>query len=338
VAALRPAAQTPARERVLGFLLACQGWFRCRLTDFVVAEKLIGEGLDLLSGPDVERERAFAHFALGFLYTWMARFKDAWIQLTTSLSQSQQAGDAWSAAWAEEVLAEIAFESGQTGLNEAPFLNTLANFEKVGELRGSSRALNYLSNITLNQGKFNIARAYMERMLGIMERIGDVWGAAGSYTKMGELAMASGDCGQAWQLFRRSLVMFQRTGDQRRTAITMRQLGEAAYAFGREDEAREHFRQALELASRLQSEAVAQDILTGVADVMLQGEQKERAVELLLLILSQPVTDQMTSLRATQLMEKARELVPEAQIQRAQAAVGQRGLWETIENILSAGF
>jgi len=334
---LQEAADGPARAHIFGFVLACQGWFCCRLSNFDEAETLLLKGLSLLNGAGVERERAFAHFALGFLYVWMTRFQEAQLHLTTSLSQSEAVNDLWGAAWARELLAEIAFESGQSGNNDEPFLKTLSLFEKIGDMRGSSRALNYLGNISVTRGQYAPARVFFERMLAMAEKVGDVWGAAGSYSKLGMLAMANGEPGQAWRLYHRSLLMFQRMGDQRRSAYTMRELGEAAHAFGRQKEAVEQFGHALEIASRLRSEALAQDILLGIAAVLLQGTQKTRAVELVCLVLARPVGDQITSSRANQLMANARTITSAVELEQGMQAASARTLWDAVDQYLQEG-
>lgn len=334
---LQQGAESPARNRALGFVLVCQGWFNCRLTNFELADALLCKGVELLNSSGVELERVFAHFALGFLYSWMGRYNDAWLHLTTSLSQSEAINDMWGIAWAREVLAEISYESGKTGADEEPFLKTLSMFEKIGDLRGSSRALNYLGNISMLKGQHQAARVYFERMLAMSEKVGDVWGSAGGYSKLGMMAMANGDAGQAWRLYHRSLVMFQRMGDLRRSAYTMRELSEAAFAFGRLKEAKDQFEQALEIVSRLRNEALAQDILVGIASVQLQGEEKARAAEALFLVLARPAVDLQTTNRANQIMENARAVIPADEIEKARKSAFGRTLWDAVDQYLQEG-
>lgn len=334
---LEQAAQSPERDRVLGIVLSCQGWFNCRLINFNLAEGLLVKGIGMLNGQGVERERAFAHFALGFLYSWMARYQEGWLHLTTSLTQSEAINDLWGMAWAREVLAEISYESGRAGADEGPFVKTLSMFEKIGELRGSSRALNYLGNISMSQGQQQAARAYFERMLATSEKVGDVWGAAGGYSKLALMAMANGDAGQAWRLYHRSLVMFQRMGDLRRSAYTMRELSEAAFAFGRVKEAKEQLEEALEIVSRLRSEALAQDILLGIAAVQLQGAQRVRAAESLFVVLTGPTADLSTTSRANQLMAKVHELLPASEIEQARRTASSLTLWDAVTQYKQEG-
>jgi len=125
-------------RRTLAFLLACQGWFNCRLTRFDQAVEQIQHSLKISDDVDASFERTFAHFALGFLYVWMGRFKESRLHLVTSLRLAEQSSDLWSAVWARELLTEIAFESGESGNRPEPFLEVLASFERVETCGGSA--------------------------------------------------------------------------------------------------------------------------------------------------------------------------------------------------------
>lgn len=347
--------QNGMNNETLGYLLASQGWFCIRLTRFQQAEELLKQSLLVLSETEGYGRRSFAHFTLGFLYTWMNRFPEALLQLTTCLSGAERIGDAWSVAWARELLAEIAFESGQTGYQDEPFLQTLALFERIGEQRGSSRALNYLGNLALAQGRLNDARIYFEKLLATSEKLGDVWGAAGGYNKLGQLATARGDHEQAWRNHQRNLSMLQKIGDQRRTGIALRELGEVACALGKYDEARNFFHQALEIASRTQNTAVSQDILTGIAAMLVQqtghdcfimpdelsieglpGNPKIiHAIELLVVVLDEPSGDQTTTRRARSMLETALAGLPAGTFERIRQQMRPRTTWDIVNAILN---
>jgi DNA-binding SARP family transcriptional activator/predicted ATPase len=317
-------------QRVLATLSAGLGWFCCRLSRFQESGELLQRSLRILEEQDLHFVRIFAHFALGFQSTWMSRFDEAWLHLSTCLSLSEQVGDRWGLAWSRQILAEIAFESGKTGFNEKPFLETLALFEPAGELRGSSRALNYLGNIALAQERYADAQAYFEKLLANMEKVGDVWGQAGGYSKLGQLASARGAYEQAWSFQQRSLGMLQKMGDQRRTAYTMGQLGEVAAALSKPLEAAAYFRQALEIAVEAHSTPLAQNILTGVASAMFRRAQKEAAVDLLALVIAEPIGDKLTASRAARLWESM-------QAARGSAQPTPRTLWQAVDDLLRDG-
>lgn len=333
------AALSPEKLRAFGYLTACYGWFCCRRSDFERAEKLLCESLQILPKEDTNQERIHVHFAIGFLYTWMGRFQEALLHLTTGRTLAESMGYAWGISWCAEALAEIAFESGQSGFSEEPFLQTLAQFEKMGDLRGSSRALNYLGNIALANGRYSEARAYFEKLLSMVEKVNDVWGAAGGYSKLGQIASIQKEYELAWRLHHSSLEMLQKMGDQRRSAFALRALGEAAFALGRTAEARENFGQALEIAARLRIAFIAQDSLTGMSAVLLQGEPpaQEQAAMLLGLVLAEPISDQLIANRAAQLLESVRAALPPAAFEAALQSAQSRTIWEVVDGLLRQG-
>lgn len=216
-------------------------------------------------------------------------------------------------------------------------METLTLFERAGESRGSSRALNYLGNIAMGQGRYVDARSYFEKLLAIAEKLGDIWGAAGGYSKLGQLAAARGEYEQAWRLHQRSLAMLLKTGDLRRTAYAMRELGEVAAALDNRMEAARFFQRALEIAARTQNTSLVQDILTGIAGVQFQGTEKERAVELLSVVLQTPIGDKLTANRASRLWEDMKAGMPAQQFEWARANSRWRSIQEAVDHIFLEG-
>jgi predicted ATPase len=319
---------------LLAFLLAVQGWFACRLTHFEQSQDVLVRSLQLFQGRESGTERTFAHFALGFLSVWMGDFKQAYTHLSVSLSLAEKTGDVWSAAWAREILAEMAFESGQEGIDEKIFLQLLGLFDQIGEQRGKSRALNYLGNIAMAEERYADAHHYFEAMLTSMERFGDIWGAAGGYNKLGQLAVATGKYEQAWALFHRGIDLIQKTGDQRRTAYLLGALGEVASALDKKDEAKKFFSKAFIIVDRMRNLSLAQDILTCAAAAFRHFNQQERSAELLGLVVANQVGDRLTADRAVRLIQ-------DITISSSPAlTVDQENLqpiWDAVENFLQEG-
>ncbi len=332
-----------SNKKTLAFLLAAQGWFSCRLTRFPQAETSLLRALHLSEDGEPTFSRAFTHFAIGFLYTWMSRFPEALLHLTTCLSSTERVEGGWGKAWACEMLAEIAFESGQTGLREEPFQNALALFEQLGEQRGCGRALNYLGSIYLAQGRFLEARDCFERLLKKVEKLGDVWGAAGGYSKLGWLAVSSGSNEQAWRLYQHSLALFEKTGDQRRAALTMRELGEVAAALGKQAEMEDYFHRALEIAKRARTIQLAQEILLGITVVLLQKTDAadaehpapdEQAASHLKTALANMQGDQLTALRTHQIIAHLHTRFPANPFEADGKPEPEQALWEAVDFFL----
>jgi predicted ATPase/DNA-binding SARP family transcriptional activator len=333
ITALRAGQPDDQARRALAYLLACQGWFSCRLSNYALAQQSLEQSLACFHNDAPSTERAFAQFALGFLKVWLGQFQEAWMHLSTCLMLSESGGDEWSAAWAREVLAEVAYESGQSGGNNAPFLANLAIFERLGDKRGSSRVLNYLGIIAMLAERYTEAQGYFERLLASVEKLGDVWGEAGGYNKLGQLAAAQGDNSQAWRYLQRALLLLQKTGDQRRIAYLQAELGEICAVSGREQEAEDYFAHALTLAQRTQNTALVQHVFTCRAASLLRCQQVAAASVLLHLVASIPAADQATSRRVAALMQ---QITAEDNQSAPPSSIGGAGekLWHEARRIL----
>jgi tetratricopeptide (TPR) repeat protein len=300
------------------------------LNRFEQANIHILRSLALLGGEPPCYERVFAHFALGFLQIWQARYPEAWGNLTTCISLADQMKDRWSAAWARQGLTEIAYESGQLGQNITPFLENLAHFEQIGDKRGCSRVLNYLSIAAMAQEQYAQAQEYLERLIEIEEKIGDIWGTAGGYSKLGQLAAARGDIAQAVRYYKQGLGLLQKTGDQRRIAYLLADLGEMFAITGDSGEANVNFHQALIIACNSQNLSLAQHILACRASACLALHQTAQAADLLDLAAAFPLVDRGISRRVARLASA----LPVFALNRPKTNGVAGDLWKAIEDAL----
>ena len=116
----------------------------------------------------------------------------------------------------------------------------------------------------------------------------------------------------------------------------LRHLGFVACAGGkaRLDEASRYFYQALELARKLQSVPVALDILVGLAILLAQTDEEQRAAELLTLVLHHPASEQETKDRATRLRAERTAELPAVIVASAQARPQALDLWKSVDQLL----
>jgi hypothetical protein len=79
-------------------------------------------------------------------------------------------------------------------------------------------------------------------------------------------------------------------------------LGYAAYALGEREAAQRHFREALKIAVEIETLPVALDALVGLATLLHTGEQKERALELLIFVRQHSASSYETKGKAERLI------------------------------------
>lgn len=285
------------------------GLFYCRLTQFERARDLLEESRRMLTDLQAEGEKVLLYLGLAFLNLWLSQFDEAWQNLEACQEIAAAHGNLWGKAWAQELQAEIAFESSQTGMSETPFLGTLAMFKQNGDLRGQARAQNFLGNIAIVQNRCEAAREFFEHMLSNLEQIGDVWGIAAGYNKLGQLMCVQGNYRQAQQFFERGLHLLEKSGDRRRIALANRDLGETLMAQGDAVRGKHHLRLALQICREVGSIPLALDVLTGWIVIFMKGGEYKRAFDLAHCVLSTPGGDRLTRHRAKSLVERAEEQV-----------------------------
>lgn len=105
------------------------------------------------------------------------------------------------------------------------------------------------------------------------------------------------------------------------------------------DTARRHWRTAIEIASRVQDRPhllVTLDALMGLANLMAQAGDAERAVEILALVHGAARIDHYTTTRAERLLANLEDRLPPARFAAAQARSQALELGATMAEILAA--
>lgn len=115
-------------------------------------------------------------------------------------------------------------------------------------------------------------------------------------------------------------------------AEVLQHLGQVLVASGeqRHEEAIQRFQQALELATAYQMAPIALDVCVGVAQLLAQAEDVERAFELLALAEQHEASTFETKEKAQQLLA---ELVGRVPPEMDQGQVQE--LWDTVQNLLA---
>ncbi len=202
--------------------------------------------------------------------------------LQESLVMKQALGSKIRIAECQEVLGEIAYAQGQFAEAEARFQQELAILRDQGYRERLSWGLSRLGAAILAQERLSEAAGLLAEALAIAEGCGDPRGISRARTQLGYLA-----------------------------------LKQAAL-----DTARRHWRRALDVAWRVQERSqllVTLDALIGLATVMGQAGDAERAVELLALVRSAARIDRRTESKAEQLLAELEARLSPASFAAAQA-------------------
>ncbi|MCK6629529.1 MAG: hypothetical protein L6R45_30680 [Anaerolineae bacterium] len=129
-----------------------------------------------------------------------------------------------------------------------------------------------------------------------------------------------------------SFKIFEETGERRFAALSLAYLGYVTYASGDYQAARPQLYSALKLAYEAQAKAISLAALTGIAALLTQEDRPERALELLILVLCHPASEQATKDRAERLRRELKAQLPPAIARAAE----QRGCAEKLEKVVAA--
>ena len=115
--------------------------------------------------------------------------------------------------------------------------------------------------------------------------------------------MRLGELAESRQLHDESLLLKQELGNRRSISISLINLGEVTTLLGDLDAARRAFHEALRLTMDIQAVPLTLDALVGLADLLAQDGQQDRAIHLLRLAVHHPAGGSETQAKAAQQLE-----------------------------------
>jgi predicted ATPase/DNA-binding SARP family transcriptional activator len=209
-------------------------------------------------------------------------------------------------------------------------------FNKVGAVH-ASRAQLCLGLAHHLQKEYDVAgQLYLQALEGF-KAANNRLEPARCLNGLGWLAYDQGKLQQAEQFQRASLALLQETEPEPAlVAATLRYLGQVMVAAGkhRHAEAGYHFREALELATEHRLTPIALDVCVGVAQLLVQREEKARAVKLLTRVAHHEAGTFAARETARQRLAELGDQLPLAEVQAAQAQEETLELWASVRTYL----
>jgi tetratricopeptide (TPR) repeat protein len=179
-----------------------------------------------------------------------------------------------------------------------------------------------LGEIAYAQGQFAEAEARFRQQIVIHRDLGYPELLSWSISRLGAAVLAPERLGDAATLLAEALAIAQGCGDGRGISYAHTQLGYLALKQGALERARRHRRTAADMAWRVQDRPhllVTLDALIGLATLMAQAGDVERAVEVLALVRGAARIDRRTENTAEQLIAELEDRLSAARFAAAQA-------------------
>jgi tetratricopeptide (TPR) repeat protein len=297
-------------------------------------EPLYSEGLAIFKELGDRRGSAHALTGLGWVATEQGDYRVAQQLLRESLAIFRELGDQGGTIKSLIALGYVTWVLGEYETAEQLHQESLALCRDTGNQAGIAHSLEYLAQVFLGLAEYEKARQLYQESLAIHREIGNVWGVVGVLADLGEAAVAMGEYEEAARLAQQSLALHKKLDDRLGMAWSLRVLGDAACGLGDLEGARKYFCQALETAMTVRWISVILLALVGVGALLAAEGEKERALELLALILRHPLGWRWTKDRAAPLVTELEAELPPDVVAAAQERGRARDLEVSVAELL----
>lgn len=306
----RPRGDAQAPQRLLGKLLAREGWFLFHQGERERAQALMERSLATLCALGAARDQIFTLNYLAAILYHGGDFARASHLCEEAHCLATRLDDHYGIAIANNIAGQIAFMRGEYGAAEARSQASLAIERALGNRWSMAFSLYNLGNVLVAQGRNEEARQRFEESLTIRRELEDFRGIAHCYSRLGETEERLGELALAAEQHEDSLALFHTIGDHWGEAATRVRLARVALRQGEQKQAEALLRAALDGAAALHALPILMAGLTEWARLLVGRGECERAAQLLLLVCYHPAASRESREAAERLLQPIREARP----------------------------
>jgi tetratricopeptide (TPR) repeat protein len=238
-------------DRILGQVLARQGFFCASLGDYEKARAIMQEALGIFQNPQLRRQAPLSLNYLGAIGLLLGEYGEAKQLCQESLVIAQEIGDRWKEALALIYLGLIAISRSEYVEAKELAQRSLALFREFGYHSGIAGSLNILGIVARNLGEYAEAQQRCQESLTIARETGDQWEEALSLEFLSRIAISQGEYVEAKELAQGSLDIYIKFDYSSGIALSLNLLGNAARYLGQYTEAKELHQRVLQTCQAL---------------------------------------------------------------------------------------
>ena len=198
------------------------------LSDFHRAQQLAesaarkgqAQGAPLLTARALQREC--------YAFKSLSQFKQATDACESGRVIAAQLGDRNDAAWAINILANIASDQGNLTEAKKMYLEALEVFRQIGNKSYTAGVLGNLAIVEFNQGDLSASRKMHEESLRIYREIGNVNDAGLELMNIALILQQQGDLPEARNMYEGSLAMARQAENKANQEMALVNLGRVA--------------------------------------------------------------------------------------------------------------
>jgi predicted ATPase/DNA-binding SARP family transcriptional activator len=264
----------------LAEVLLHMGWLAWHSSKFGEARERFEASLAIQQALGDQKGIASALGSLGVSLLSQGEFEESERLLQEHLTRNQVSGDQ----------AEIAHGFGQLGLlflSQGKFSQAVSLTEKCLEIFNDLGMRFWVATFIQNAGEANLhlgqnkqAHERLQLQLALAREVGERRGIAAALSRLGWVALAEEKYAEARQLLQESMAIDRAIGRQMGLATTLACLGRLALIQGNQAEAQLRLAEALQVATEIRFFFDQLFVLAGIALLLAERGEKERAVEL----------------------------------------------------------
>ena len=278
---------------------------------------------------------AFSLNLLGIAARNLGEYDEAKRVCQDSLTISREIGDRWEEALSLQYLGMIAISLGEYAAAKTLAQKSVAIYREFDYRSGLAFSLNLVGIAARNLGKYEEAKQVHTEVLQTCREMDYPLGIALASYYLGRIAHLQGDHLTAEQKLTDSLRIAKRLAYQRGVTQNLNILGNVAFDQGKYEEAEKYLYEALRMTQTIHAAPMTLDILTGLAHLLAQEGEEERAVELLVFPLNHAASKQETKDKARHLFSKLTPQLPRQIIETAEEKGKAGKLDEFVAEILN---
>jgi predicted ATPase/DNA-binding SARP family transcriptional activator/Tfp pilus assembly protein PilF len=338
------------KKHTLGMLLARQGAFCGQLAQYDKAIGLIQESLSIHRALGSLVEIAFSLSGLGNVFRMIGNYEQAIESFDEGLSLYKKIDDRLGIADVLNNFALINYRLSDYKDARNNIQESLRIRRELNDQQGTARCLLNLGTVAYRLGEYEKANQLNSESLALCKAIGDRWGIAACLNNQGNIAERLGNNQQAQDLYSQSLMIKREIGQRASIATSLYNLGKVAHQLGESRkaiqlynesltilknigdqwsisnalsglgivqlgagfyaEATKNMLESLKIAREIGSTVLVEAALVGMAEIIAIKGEKERAIELLSMILERPPREQEVQDKAESLIIKFGPCLP----------------------------
>lgn len=212
---------SPARDAVLGFLLAGQGWLWARRGEVEAGRGLMERGLDMIhQSQQLDRHKeATTMVWLGSVIMLQGKFSEVRELMQTCLELCTQIGYRWGIASSLRLLGTAAQFGGQFEPASDHLNKSIEIYRQMGQKKMQSKSIMNLGIIAIWLGDYSRAEALLTEAVKSSREHNDLVSLTDALRELGRLYIAVGQYQRAVEILEETLTLYESIGRLDRGAV-----------------------------------------------------------------------------------------------------------------------